>query len=204
MWLVALFQCDWCGCKKRKLDTCRWRLCEDVGWRQPSANQGGWPQREQPWWCLDLRCPASRLWEDKCYWRHPSLWDFVIQAPANQYSHFPNQGSASEPQNTGSSRCGAVETRSPEVAGLIPGLTQWVEDLTLPWAVVWGFRRSSDPMLLWLWHRPAAVALIRPSSLGTFIGSRCDPKKKQKKKKKKKRPRDTEDYWRDLPGMGHH
>ena len=25
-----------------------------------------------------------------------------------------------------------------------------------------GYRRSSDPALLWLWHRPAAIALIRP------------------------------------------
>jgi len=25
-----------------------------------------------------------------------------------------------------------------------------------------GCRRSSDPVLLWLWHRPAATAPIRP------------------------------------------
>ena len=25
-----------------------------------------------------------------------------------------------------------------------------------------GRRHSSDPMLLWLWHRPAAIAPIRP------------------------------------------
>ena len=36
--------------------------------------------------------------------------------------------------------------RNHEVSGLIPGLTQWVK----------------DPVLLWLWCRPAAVALIRP------------------------------------------
>ena len=37
-------------------------------------------------------------------------------------------------------------TRSREVAGSIPGLAQWVEDLAL----------------LWLWHRPVATARIRP------------------------------------------
>ena len=38
-----------------------------------------------------------------------------------------------------SSRCGAMETnptRIHEDSDLIPGLTQWVKDLVLPWAVV--------------------------------------------------------------------
>ena len=37
-------------------------------------------------------------------------------------------------------------TRNREVVGLIPGLAQWVKDLAL----------------LWLWHGPAATALIGP------------------------------------------
>ena len=48
-----------------------------------------------------------------------------------------------------SSRRGAAETnptRNHGVSGSIPGLDQRVE----------------DPLLLWLWHRPVATALIRP------------------------------------------
>ena len=57
-------------------------------------------------------------------------------------------------------------TRNREVAGSIPGLNSW------PCSVGWGssiamtcgvgHRHSLDPALLWLWYRPAAVAMIRP------------------------------------------
>ena len=55
-------------------------------------------------------------------------------------------------------------TRNHEVAGLIPGLTQSVQDLELPVSCGVGRRRGSDPelLLLWLWLRQAAVARIRP------------------------------------------
>ena len=56
-----------------------------------------------------------------------------------------------------------------EDSGSIPGPTQWVKDLALAMNCggcgVVGCRCSSDPMLLWLWHRPAAMALIRPLAL---------------------------------------
>ena len=48
-----------------------------------------------------------------------------------------------------------------------------------------GHKRGSDPMLLWLWHRLAAAALIRslawepPYAMGTAL-------KKDKRQKKKK------------------
>ena len=46
-----------------------------------------------------------------------------------------------------------------EVASLIPGLPRWFKDLALRGV---GHRRGSDPALLWLWPRPAAIALIPP------------------------------------------
>ena len=53
-------------------------------------------------------------------------------------------------------------TRNHEVMGLILGLAQWIKDLVFLWAVVVGHRNGLDPALLWLWHRPTAIALIRP------------------------------------------
>ena len=53
-------------------------------------------------------------------------------------------------------------TRNHEVAGLIPGLARWVKYLALLLSHGVGHGRSSDPALLWLWHRPAAVAQIQP------------------------------------------
>ena len=44
-----------------------------------------------------------------------------------------------------------------------------------------GRRCSSDPKLLWLWCRPAAVVLIGPPSLETSICQGCGPKRKKKK-----------------------
>ena len=74
-------------------------------------------------------------------------------------------------------------TRNQEVAGSIPGLAQWVKAWALPVSSSVGHRRGWDSALLWLWYRLAAVARIRPPSLGTSRCPGCGPKKTKKKKK---------------------
>ena len=52
-----------------------------------------------------------------------------------------------------------------------------------------GHRRSSDPALLWLWHRPVATAPIRPLAWEPpyDVGAALEKAKRPKKKKKKKK-----------------
>ena len=68
-------------------------------------------------------------------------------------------------------------TRKHEVAGSISALAQWVKDR----------RRGSDPVLLWLWHRLAATALIRPQVWEPPYaeGAAQEMARRQKKKKDK-------------------
>ena len=51
--------------------------------------------------------------------------------------------------------------RNHEVVGLIPGLAQWVRDPTCR-ELWYRLQCGLDPTLLWLWHRLAATAPIRP------------------------------------------
>ena len=63
-------------------------------------------------------------------------------------------------------------TRKHEVAGSIPGLAQWVKCR----------RRGLDPVLLWLWCRPAATALIGPLAWEPPYASGVGLKAKNKQK----------------------
>ena len=69
-----------------------------------------------------------------------------------------------------------------EDAGFIPALAQWVKDLA-------GCRWGLDPVLLWLWYRHEAAALIPAigQELSNAVGVAIKRKKKKKKKKKEER-----------------
>ena len=82
----------------------------------------------------------------------------------------------------------------------IPGLAQWVKDPGCCRSCGVGGRCSSDPALLWLRHRPAAVAPIQPLAwelpyaLCVALKSKKGKKKKKKKKKKKEKKNERNGY----------
>ena len=59
--------------------------------------------------------------------------------------------------------------------------------LLLSGLTIWRRRHGSDPALLWLWHRLAATAPIRPLAWESPYAAEAALEKAKRKKKKKKR-----------------
>ena len=82
-------------------------------------------------------------------------------------------------------RSGNNPTRNYEVAGSIPGLAQWVKGSGVAVNCGVGYRRGSDPTLLWLWRRLVATAPLLPLAWEPphAVGAALDKAKQNKTKK---------------------
>ena len=69
-----------------------------------------------------------------------------------------------------------------EDAVLIPGLTQWVKRSGDAVSCGVGGRHGSNLVLLWLWCRPAAAALIQPLAWELVYATGAALKRPKKKK----------------------
>ena len=76
-------------------------------------------------------------------------------------------------------------TGSHEDAGLISGLTQWIKGSSVAPSCCVGCRSGSDLVLLWLWHRLSAAALIQSLAWELPYAEVAALKRPKKKKKKK-------------------
>ena len=76
-------------------------------------------------------------------------------------------------------------TKNHEVAGSDPALAQWVKGSGVAVSCGVGCRCSSDPTLLWLWHRLVATAPIRPLAWEPPCAAGAALKSREKNKKNK-------------------
>ena len=72
--------------------------------------------------------------------------------------------------------------------GLIPGLAQWVKGSGVAMSCDVVHRCNSDPALLWLWRRPAAMAPIQPLAWKITYATGAALQSKKQKRKEKKQP----------------
>ena len=79
----------------------------------------------------------------------------------------------------------------------------WVPSLaSLRGLMIWHCRELWCRLQMWLWRWPAAVALMRPPSLGPSICLRCSPERQKRQKKKKKKKKKKKRNERDLESTG--
>ena len=87
-----------------------------------------------------------------------------------------------------SSCCGSEGLKDPtrihKAVDLISGLAQWVKGSGVAVSCALDCRCGSDPTLLWLWRRLAAVALIQPLAWELPYAADTAVKRKEKKKKR--------------------
>ena len=137
-------------------------------------------------------CRESTLYIHMCGHMQTDLkfiWPFRAQflrsalPPPDSHSQRSRTG-----KHTGSSHCGAAETTQNSIheeASSIPGLTVGQGSGVAVSCGV-GRRQGSDPVLLWLWRRLAAVALIQPLAGNLHMLHLWLYRNRKKKKKEKK------------------
>ena len=76
-------------------------------------------------------------------------------------------------------------TRNHEVSSSIPGLAQWVKDMAVVVSYGVGCRRGSDLAWLWLWHRLAVAAPIRPLVWEPPYATRVALKRQKKRERER-------------------
>ena len=80
-----------------------------------------------------------------------------------------------------------------EDSGLIPGFTQWVKGSGAAMNCGVGRRLGLDRVVLWLWRRPAVVALI--GTLAWELPYVSDSALKKQKQKQTKKSKASLSFW---------
>ena len=112
-------------------------------------------------------------------WEPPYATDVAFKKNAKQQQQKRKQTLRSSPHGSAVTNSTVIH----EDGGLIPGLTRWIKGSGVAVSCGVGHRLSWNLMLPWLWHRPAATALMRPLAWEPpyAVGSGLPPPKKKTK-----------------------